>query len=220
MDVVLSTEQARILGALLEKEVTTPDYYPMTLNSLVNACNQKSCRDPVTSLDDSTTSFHLDILRDEKRLVALVSAADSRAPKYKQRLTEAFFFSPAERAILCELMLRGPQTPGELRNRADRMNTFNNIDEVNAALKELETRPDGPWVVLLPRMAGHKEARYMHLLCGSPQITDNPHTEGEMVTTPAVSPTERINRLEQETAQLKTELAQLKEDFRIFRSQF
>ena len=209
MDILLSAEEARILGALMEKEVTTPEYYPMTLNGLVNACNQKSCREPVMQLDESAVGFHVDILRDEKRLTGLVSSAGGRAAKYKQRLTENYFFTPAERAILCELLLRGPQTPGELRNRAERMHPFASIDEVNAALKELETRPDGPWVVLLPKMPGHKEARYMHLLCGAPEIKAQ---EAVAVETPVAgtSPVARIAKLEEEVAGLRAELEALK----------
>lgn len=192
----------------MEKEITTPEYYPMTLNALVNACNQKSCREPVMSLDESTVGFHIDVLRDEKRLAGIVSAAGSRAVKYKQRLTENYFFSPAERAILCELLLRGPQTPGELRNRAERMHAFANIDEVNAALKELETRPDGPWVVLLPKMPGHKEARYAQLLCGKPEITPAGETAAiESSNTP--SPTARIAKLEEDVAGLRQRIEQL-----------
>ena len=221
MEIMLSFEETRILGTLLEKEVTTPDYYPMTLNSLVNACNQKSCRDPVTAFDDATVSFHLDILRDDKRLAAMVFAADSRVAKFKQRLTEIHFFTPAERAILCELMLRGPQTTGELRNRADRMHTFSGSEEVTAALKELETRSDGPWVMLLPRLPGHKEARYTHLLNGVPNV-DAASAPNEQSATvgQSVSPTERIVRLEQETIRLQQELNALKEEFKIFRAQF
>jgi len=219
MDIILSSEQVRILGVLLEKEITTPDYYPMTLNSLVNACNQKSCREPVTAIDEGTVTFHLDILRDEKRLVALVAAADSRVPKFKQRITESFFFSSAERALLTELMLRGAQTPGELRNRADRMHKFKDIDEVNATLKELEARPDGPWIVLLPRLAGHKEARYMHLMSGPPAMAQE-ESGGELVSVSLVSPTERITQLETETAALRKELDELRGQFTIFKSQF
>ena len=220
MDIELSQEQARILGTLLEKEITTPDYYPMTMNSLVNACNQKSCRDPVTAFDEATVSFHLDILRDEKRLAALVSAADSRVPKFKQRFTDNFFFSPAERAVLCELLLRGPQTPGELKNRADRMHKFTGSDEVLAALKELETRPDGPWVVLLPRLPGHKEARYMHLLCGAPKMEESAPASFVAIQTSSVSPTERISNLESEVARLNEHLEQLREEIRLFKEQF
>lgn len=219
MDIVLTAEQTRILGTLLEKEITTPDYYPMTMNSLVNACNQKSCRDPVTMYDEGTVSFHLDILRDEKRLVALVAVADSRVPKYKQRLTESFFFSPAERAVLTELMLRGPQTLGELRNRAERMHRMAGIDEVTSTLKELESRPDGPWVVLLPRLTGHKEARYMHLLCGQP-VVESETTLPEASLKSSVSPTERITRLEEDVARLRSDLDEIKEQFKLFKAQF
>lgn len=225
MDILLTAEQVRILGALMEKEVTTPDYYPMTLNGLVNACNQKSCRDPVTSLDDATVMFHLDLLREEKRLAALVSGAESRVPKFRQRLTEQFFFTPAERAVLCELMLRGPQTAGELRNRAERMHPFSGPDEVAAALRELETRPDGPWVVLLPRMPGHKEARYQHLLAGVPAAQNAAGLavdmdSGRVPVAPVAGPADRLARLEAETAALRAELDAVKDELRQFRSQF
>ena len=210
MDILLSPEEARILGALLEKEVTTPEYYPMSLNSLVNACNQKSCREPVMALEESTVGFHLDILRDEKRLAGIVSSAGSRALKYKQRFTENYFFTPPERAILCELLLRGAQTPGELRNRAERMHAFANIEEINAALKELESRPDGPWVVLLPKMPGHKEARYAHLMCGSPEIKAQEGVANETPIAAGPSPVARIAKLEEEVAQLRIELEALK----------
>ncbi|HMO04280.1 MAG TPA: YceH family protein [Kiritimatiellia bacterium] len=224
MDIMLTPEETRILGALLEKEVTTPDYYPMTLNALVNACNQKSCRDPVTAYDESTVSFHLDLLRESKRLAALVSGADNRVPKFRQRLTEQFFFTPAERAVLCELMLRGPQTVGELRNRAERIHSFTGSDEVLAALKELESRQDGPWVVLLPRQPGHKEARYQHLLGGAPaagpadSVLDERTSGGSMHD--RVGPADRLARLEAETTALRTELDAVKEELRQFRAQF
>lgn len=223
MDISLSNDEARVLGALMEKEVTTPDYYPMTLNGLVNACNQKSCRDPVVSFDESTVALLVDSLRDEKGLAAMVSAAVSRVPKYKQRLTESYHFPPAERAILCELLLRGAQTPGELKNRADRMHHFASLDDVLAALKELETRADGPWVVQLPRQPGRKEARYMHLLCGMPDLEamgDDAVTGEVMTSTSAESPMERIKRLEEEVARLSGALAALEASFESFRKQF
>jgi len=220
MDIRLSPEEVRILGALMEKEVTTPEYYPMTLNSLVAACNQKSCREPVMTLDEAAVMFHLDVLRDEKKLVALVSGAGSRVAKFKQRLTEGFFFTPGERAVLCELMLRGPQTAGELRNRADRMHAFAGGDEVQASLRELETRPDGPWVVLLPRMAGHKEARYMHLLAGKPEMSNDATVSEETESAAPASSVERLGRLELEVRQLRDEIAGIRADFDAFRKQF
>lgn len=219
MDLNITAEEVRIIGALMEKEVTTPDYYPMTLNSLVAACNQKSCREPVTSFDEATVSFHLDILRDTKKLAGMVSAAGSRVQKFKQRLTENYFFTPPERAVLCELMLRGPQTPGELRNRAERMHPFASIDEVLGALRELETRVDGPWVVLLPRMAGHKEARYAHLLSGRPEMAVNTAVEPSTDAVSAASPIDRISRLEIETRELRDEVARLSADFKALRDQ-
>jgi uncharacterized protein YceH (UPF0502 family) len=220
MDILLAPEQIRLLGALLEKEVTTPDYYPMTLNSLVHACNQKSCRDPVTAYDEGTVALHLDALRDEHRLAALVAVADSRVAKFKQRLTELYTFSPAERAVLCELLLRGPQTPGELRNRGERMHAFASLEEVQAALKELESRPDGPWVMVLPRQPGRKEARYAHLLGGPPVAGDEEAVEAVSGPGPVNSPTERIARLEAEVERLNGELAALREAFDGFRGQF
>jgi len=220
MDINLSSEEVRILGALMEKEVTTPEYYPMTLNSLVAACNQKSCREPVMTLDESAVTFHLDVLRDEKKLVALVSGAGSRVAKFKQRLTESFFFTPGERAVLCELMLRGPQTAGELRNRADRMHAFAGSEEVQASLRELETRPDGPWVVLLPRMAGHKEARYLHLLAGRPEASMTAGGAGVVDSGAPASSVERLARLEQEVQQLTDEMVRIRTEFDAFRKQF
>jgi len=221
MEQLISIEECRILGVLLEKEITTPDYYPMTLNSLVNACNQKSCRDPVTAYDEGTVTFNLDVLRDQRRLVCLVAAADSRVAKYRQRLTEQYHFSPAERAILTELLLRGPQTAGELKNRAERMHAFSGSEEVAAAIKEMETRPDGPWIVLLPRLPGHKEARYQHLLGGPPAV-DVQAATGEPSVAPGavVSPVERLARLEEETGKLRQELDALRGQFEIFKSQF
>jgi uncharacterized protein len=223
MDITLSNDEARVLGALMEKEVTTPDYYPMTLNALVNACNQKSCRDPVVSFDEGTVSLLVDSLRDEKGLASMVSAAVSRVPKYKQRLTETYHFPPGERAILCELLLRGPQTPGELKNRAERMSHFESLDDVLAALKELETRADGPWVVQLPRQPGRKEARYMHLLCGAPdvEVIGEESVTGEAAfSASAESPLERIKRLEEEVANMGRALSELSATFDAFRKQF
>ncbi len=223
MDFLLTPEQVRIVAALMEKEVTTPDYYPMTLNSLVNACNQKSCREPVMNLDEGSVSLNIDVLRDEKGLIALVSAAVSRVPKYKQRLTEHHAFEPAERAVLCELMLRGPQTPGELRNRAERMHPFKSLDEIAATLKELETREDGPWVQLLPRLPGHKEARYAHLLSGPPVVevgNDTLMASSSTDAAPLVSPVVRIQHLEEETARLREDVQRLSDEFARFRAQF
>lgn len=221
MDLHLSAEESRILGALIEKEITTPEYYPMRLTALVSACNQKSCRDPVMAFTEESAAFHLDILRDEKSLVSLVSAAGSRVARYRQRLTETFFFTPPERAVLCELMLRGPQTPGELKNRAARMHPFAGVEEVLAALKELETRADGPWVCLLPRLPGHKEARYAHLLSGKPEAANevSAETTAPHSSAPGPSPLERMARLEADVARLGAGLDELAAELKAFREQ-
>ena len=209
MNILLTAEETRVLGCLLEKEVTTPAYYPITLNALVNACNQKSCREPVVSYDDTTVTRALDLLR-EKQLTCMFSGSDSRVVKHKQRLTETFFFTPQERALLCELMLRGPQTPGELRTRAERMQKFNDLAEVDATLRELATRQDGPWVVSLPRQPGRKEQRYIHLLNGQPDLSSEPVV---LPTANEAGPTfdERVAVLEKDVAYLKGELMRLME---------
>src|ERR1700738_4807129 len=154
--------EARVLGALLEKEITTPDYYPLSLNSLVNACNQKSNRDPVMNLDEDAVRNALRTLHDNS-LARSVSAADSRVTKYEHRLQEAFNFDRREAAIFCEFLLRGPQTPGELRSRAERMHHCDDLSEVQSALQRLMNR-EPPLVKVLARQPGTKESRYVHLL--------------------------------------------------------
>ncbi|MFH0879092.1 MAG: YceH family protein [Lentisphaerota bacterium] len=209
MNLLLTAEEIRVLGCLVEKEVTTPDYYPMTLNALVNACNQKSCRDPMVKYDDALVEQILESLR-QKQLTCIYSGSESRTPKHKQRLTELFFFTPAERAILCELLLRGAQTPGELRNRAERMNAFKDLSEVEATLKELEIRPDGPWVVVLPRQPGRKEARYAQLMDGIPETRDETSQPSPAAPRAASEDQQRLDRLESEVLTLREELKQLK----------
>jgi uncharacterized protein YceH (UPF0502 family) len=157
----LSPSEIRVLGALIEKQITTPDYYPLTLNSLTNACNQLTNRDPVVSYDEQTVVRALDALR-EKRLATLFSGAESRVAKYKHTLTDAILLTPAEVALLCVLMLRGPQTVGELRTRAERLFPFDNLPEVEEALNALAARPERPLVAKLPRQPGTKESRYAH----------------------------------------------------------
>src|SRR3981081_2079462 len=154
--------EARVLGALLEKEITTPDYYLLSLNSLVNACNQKSNRDPVGDLDGDSVRDALRTLHDNS-LARSVSAADSRVTKYEHRLQEAFNFDRREAALFCELLLRGPQTPGELRMRAERMHQFDDLSEAQSALQRLMNR-EPPLVKVLARQPGTKESRYIHLL--------------------------------------------------------
>jgi uncharacterized protein YceH (UPF0502 family) len=217
VNIILNEVKARVLGALLEKEITTPDYYPLSLNSLVNACNQKSNRDPVMNLDEESVRDALRTLHDNS-LARSVSAADSRVTKYEHRLQEAFNFDRREAALFCELLLRGPQTPGELRTRAERMHEFDDLNEVQSALQRLMIR-EPPVVKVLARQPGTKESRYMHLLSGdaNPVIS----TAGREVT-PA-SEREKmdgVSRLSSEVAELRRDVADLKQQFTAFRKQF
>lgn len=201
----------------MEKEITTPDYYPLSLNALVNACNQKSNRDPAMNLDENAVRDALRGLHDNS-LARSVSAADSRVTKYEHRLQEAFNFDRREAAIFCELLLRGPQTPGELRNRAERMHHFDDLSETQSALQRLMNR-EPPLVKVLPRQAGTKESRYVHLLCGDVQVASSPTAP----PTPAVSEREdsdKLPRLEAELSELRKEIADLKQQFAAFRKQF
>jgi uncharacterized protein len=207
----------RVLGSLIEKEITTPDYYPLSLNALVNACNQKSNRDPLMSLDEETVEQALRALN-KKELAGPADTTDSRVRKYEHRVQEVYNFTRSETAILCELLLRGPQTPGELRSRAERMHRFDDLSQVQSALQLLMKR-DPPLATLLPRQPGTKEARYAHFLSGEISIPE----PVEDAATPVVNRVERSDRvtaLENEVADLKKEIAELKEQFANFRKQF
>jgi hypothetical protein len=160
--ILLSAAEARVLGALVEKEITTPDYYPLSLNALVNACNQRSNRNPVMNLSEDEARSALAGLQ-EQRLAGLARGADGRVPKFEHWLGEAFNFSRAETALLCMLLLRGPQTPGELRGRTERMHRFEEIGHVLGGLQKLMER-EPALVAVLPRQPGTKESRYAHLL--------------------------------------------------------
>ena len=162
--VVLTAAQARVLGALVEKEVTTPEYYPLSLNALVNACNQRSNREPVMNLDEDEVRQALHGLEGH-RLAGRARSADGRVAKFEHWRGEAFNLSRAETALLCVLLLRGPQTPGELRSRTERMHRFEEISDVQAGLQKLAERTP-PLAAMLPRQPGTKEARYAHLLAG------------------------------------------------------
>jgi uncharacterized protein YceH (UPF0502 family) len=213
---VLNAVEVRVLGALIEKDITTPDYYPLSLNALINACNQKSNRDPVISLDEGAVRDAL-LSLNQKGLAGAVSSADSRVPKYEHRLQEALNLPRAETAILCVLLLRGPQTPGELRGRTERMHRFEELSDVNSALQRLIQR-DPPLVRMLPRQPGTKEARYAHLLSGDVEIAEPPAHEPVLADNAADS--ERVARLESEVGSLKAEIAELKTDFREFQKRF
>ena len=216
MDIVLNEVEARVLGALVEKDITTPDYYPLSLNALVNACNQKSNRDPVMSLDESAARDALSGLQ-EMKLAGPASGADSRVAKYEHRLQDVFNFSRGETAVMCVLLLRGPQTPGELRGRTERMHRFEDLEAVQASLQKLVQR-EPALVAVLPRQPGTKESRYAHLLSGNIDMA-------ELASRSAATPVdhgdqERITRLEEQVVELQRELSDLKQTVEAFRKQF
>jgi len=213
----LDEVEVRVLGALLEKEITTPEYYPLSLNALVNACNQKSNRDPVMALDESSVTSALQSLND-KNLAGQSSSADSRVPKYIHHLQEVFNFDRRESAVLCVLLLRGPQTPGELRGRTERMYRFDDLSVVESALHRLMER-EPPLVMKLARQPGTKESRYAHLLSGEPEEWSAP-AEAEPGAFTAGHDDERITRLETELESLRKEVADLRQELRDFRKQF
>jgi uncharacterized protein len=212
MDLTLDAEEIRILGSLLEKEITTPEYYPLSLNALLNACNQKSNREPVVHWDEDTLELPLYSLR-EKGLLVSITGAGSRVPKYGHRISEKLNLGRRELAILCELMLRGPQTLGELRTRAERMHPFGDLAEVESVLDHMPEL-----VTKLPRRPGEKEARYAHLLSGEPPISTVPVSAD--ASPPGPANTGRISALEAEIAQLRREFEDLKQRFAGFQKQF
>lgn len=217
MDIHLTEVEARVLGSLIEKEITTPDYYPLSLNALVNACNQKNNREPVMSLQEDAVRDALNGLQNQ-RLAGPARGADSRVAKYEHRIQEVFNFTRGETAVLCVLLLRGPQTPGELRGRTERMYRFEHLDDVLSTLQKLIER-DSPLVKMLPRQPGTKESRYAHLLSGDIETwTAQP---GESVITATGSGEgERIGLLEQQIEQLRVEMAELKQQWAELRKQF
>jgi uncharacterized protein YceH (UPF0502 family) len=217
MDIILSEIETRVLGSLIEKELTTPAYYPLSLNALVNACNQKSNRDPYMNLDEEAVREALRSLN-QKELAGPADNMESRVKKYEHRLQEAFNFTRHETAILCELLLRGPQTPGELRGRAERMHRFDDLGIVQSTLQRLMKR-EPPLVKLLPRQPGTKEARYAHLLSGDLETWQH-EPEAEPIVISGSSMGEQIARLQGEVAVLQKEVADLKQQLADFRKQF
>ncbi len=209
---LLSDVEVRVLGSLVEKDITTPDYYPLSLNALVNACNQKNNRDPVMRLDEDAVRGALDSLQGQ-RLAGPASGADSRVTKYEHRLQEVFNFDRREMAILCVLLLRGAQTAGELRGRAERMYRFEGLEDVHGALDRLSQR-EPPLVAVLPRQPGTKESRYMHLFSGNTgaaelaRAAENPASQ------------DRLTILESEVAELREQIAGMQEQLAAFRKQF
>jgi uncharacterized protein YceH (UPF0502 family) len=217
MDILLNDVETRVLGSLVEKELTTPEYYPLSLNALVNACNQKSNRDPVMNLDEAAVREALRTL-DKKGLAGAADNMVSRVTKFEHRLQEAYNFTRHEIAILAELLLRGPQTPGELRSRADRMHKFEDLGIVQSTLQRLMKR-EPPLVKLLPRQPGTKEARYAHLLSGDVEVSPPGPAVGAAAASSASSG-DRIARLEDQVENLQSEVADLKQQFAAFRKQF
>ena len=213
----LTATEVRVLGSLIEKDITTPEYYPLSLNALVNACNQKSNRDPVMQLDEDVVRVALERLQ-QQRMAGPARGADSRVTKYAQRLQEVFNFTRPEIAVLCVLLLRGPQTPGELRGRAERMHRFEALDDVQSALQKLMQR-EPPLAKLLPRQPGMKESRYAHLFAGDVVEAEAPVQGGTAVErNPADK--QRIAGLEEEVADLRREVGELKDQLERFKKQF
>ena len=234
MKIELTPVEARVIGCLIEKQITTPDQYPLSLNALVNACNQKSNRDPILELDERTVQHTLDDLA-RKHFVVEKSGFGSRVPKYQHRFCNTEYgtlkLDPQELAVVCELLLRGPQTPGELRSRAARMSQFTESSEVEAALTRLSEREDGPFVLRLAREPGRRESRYAHLFSGAVAGGAEGHSSAELaahagverasaepravVSTPetvfpALRQDERLTRLEEEVRALRAELNDLR----------
>jgi uncharacterized protein YceH (UPF0502 family) len=210
MTPLLTEEQVRVLGALIEKEITTPDYYPLSMNALLNACNQKSNREPVTELEEDTVRQALHGL-DDKGLAGAVRGSESRVTKYEHRFSEAYNFGRREVAVLCVLLLRGPQTPGELRGRTERLYSFDELSDVQSTLQKLIER-EVPLVKVLLRQPGTKESRYMHLFCGDVQPSSQ--SAGFSETTQDVggdfAERGRVQALEEQVAELKREVAELR----------
>jgi uncharacterized protein len=211
MPVELNALEARVIGCLIEKSLTTPDQYPLSLNALTNACNQKSNRDPLLDLEEKEVRATIDALA-AKHLVLERSGFGSRVPKYQHRFCNTGFgsleFSPIETAILCELLLRGPQTPGELKTRAARMADVGDVGEVEVALTRLATREDGPFVVRLPREPNRRDSRYAHLFSGAVDVTE-PALADVAREPRSPSTVERLDALERLVSDLRREVDEL-----------
>ena len=211
-DFDLTDKEARVLGALIEKDITTPDYYPLSLNALVNACNQKSNREPVMTLNEDAVRDALQSLQ-AKRFAGPAGGADSPGTKYEHRMQEVLNLNRGETAVLCVLLLRGPQTPGELRGRTERMHRFEHLDEVQSTLQRLiEHEPS--LAKMLPRQPGTKEARYVHLMSGDVAAYEPPTMAQESLDG------DRMSRLEEEVGELRRKVSDLEQQLASFRRQF
>src|SRR6266480_1409879 len=228
MPVLLTEIEARVLGSLIEKDITTPDYYPLSLNALVNACNQKNNRDPVMTLDEAAVRDALATLQ-EKRLAGPASGADSRVTKFEHRLQEVFNFDRREIAVVGVLLLRGPQTPGELRSRTDRMYHFEALEDVVSTLDHLAQR-EPPLAQILPRQPGTKESRYTHLFSGEPLLSaDNANMAladanvvraASKANASTTGLADRVHTLEEEVSRLRQDLSEVQQQLANFRKQF
>lgn len=217
-DLQLNEVETRVLGSLIEKDITTPDYYPLSLNALVNACNQKNNRDPVMTLDENAVREALTSLQ-EKRMAGPASGADSRVTKYEHRLQEVFNFDRRETALVCVLLLRGPQTPGELRGRAERMYRFETLDDVQSGLQKLMDR-EPPLVRVLPRQPGTKESRYTQLFSGNYIPESTTVAEAGSSEIPGNPDEQRIASLESAISGLRSDVDELRRRFSEFAEQF
>ena len=216
MNATLNEYELRALGALVEKQIATPDYYPMTLNALINACNQKNHRDPVVSYDETIVARALDSLR-EKNLAYVFHGSEARAPKYGHLFPKGFELSEAEVPLMCVLILRGPQTSGELRSRTQHLRSFESLAEVETLLQGLSLR-DKPLIVRLPRQPGSRESRFAHLLGGPVEMDqreDSPHPAHSVQQAQAEN--DKIAKLEEEIGSLRRELSELKQQFAEFK---
>ena len=214
MNYDLTFEEVRLIGSLIEKELTTPEYYPLTINSLMNACNQKSNREPVVSFDEKIIEETLEKLRG-KGLARRVTGNDIRVAKYRQTFTEALNLSPDETAVICTLLLRGAQTPGEIKNRSGRMFDFESLTQIDEVLQKL-IKKENPMVIKLPRQSGLKESRFTHLFSGPPIIKETEEVE----ILDQIGIDSRIEKLEKEVEYLHSELNNLKLEFEKFKDQF
>jgi len=214
MHPILNEFELRVAGSLIEKQIATPAYYPMTLNALTNACNQKNHRDPVVSYDEATVERAMDGLR-AKNLAYVFHGSEARVPKYAQQFSKYFELNPSEVAVLCVLILRGPQTPGELRSRTAHLQQFEQLSEIENTLQSLISR-DQPLIVKLARQPGARESRYAHLIGGEIFVEEH----AEFTSNQRQPERDRIGKLEEELSLMRHELEQLKGQFQEFKKQF
>lgn len=216
---LLSATEIRVLGSLIEKQITTPEYYPLTLNALTAACNQKNNRNPVMSLADTDVEQALDSLR-EKNLAYVFHGSTSRVPKYKHVAPEVLQLNPAELAVMCSLMLSGPQTIGEIRARGSRLHHFAGLEEVDEILRGLSTRESEPLVVKLPRQPGQKDARFAHLLAGVPDVSHDAKATTVEAPQRRSAESDRVATLEEKVELLTQQVNKLAAQFVEFKKQF